>query len=468
MGLIERRRTELKAKLASLSNEFEHWKDITKAEGGLGRHHSQVRRVSATIDGALDPLRKTLNELAANAPDVLANGESWENEILAAHSIWEVFRSKLVLREDALFVKKLAACDDLAWECYSPALQPEDLDRKGPPLVYLSATWSPFAVSRDSNFQNEVKASARAPSALGDENFQKVLRQLPVPLLSIPWYQVFHLPGALIIAHEVGHVVEDDFGLTQEIGLALDGARLKFADVWKLWAREMFADAYGCCAMGPAFASAMIDLNATKVDSVKNEERTFGIYPTRNLRIRLLCETLRQTGHKASANDLLAGWESVYGKNEKMVDYLEELPKVVAALIAGPYRGKTLTGIISFPTTWAADIQQIGQNAAQTVPLTGQTDPRKLFAAAQWLHESAGPGVDTQKAYDHLVNQIVAKSTTAERWRNLQEHEISESKLAQLETADRARGATLRNLLLTPMLEEDPRPAGALRDRPES
>ena len=141
---------------------------------------------------------------------------------------------------------------------------------------------------------------------------------------------------------------------------------------------------------------------------------------------------------------------------------------MVAALIAGPYRGKTLTGIISFPTTWAADIQQIGQNAAQTVPLTGQTDPRKLFAAAQWLHESAGPGVDTQKAYDHLVNQIVAKSTTAERWRNLQEHEISESKLAQLETADRARGATLRNLLLTPMLEEDPRPAGALRDRPES
>jgi hypothetical protein len=109
----------------------------------------------------------------------------------------------------------------------------------------------------------------------------------------------------------------------------------------------------------------MIDLNATKVDSVKNEERTYGIYPTRNLRIRLLCETLCQTGHKASADDLLSGWESVYGKIEKMVDYLEELPKVVAALIADPYRGKMLnrckmlTEIISFPTTGAADIQQI-------------------------------------------------------------------------------------------------------------
>src|SRR5271157_32705 len=162
MGLIERRRAEVDAKLASLANEFQHWKDITTVEGGLGRHNSQVRRLAATIDGALDPLRATLK--SKSATDVLAEGESWENEILAAHSIWEVFRSKLVLREDALFVKKLNACDDLAWECYSPALKLWDPDRKGPPLVYFSATWSPFAVSRDSNFQNEVRASMGAPS----------------------------------------------------------------------------------------------------------------------------------------------------------------------------------------------------------------------------------------------------------------------------------------------------------------
>jgi hypothetical protein len=398
---------------------------------------------------------------------VPAEGESWENEILAAHAIWEVFRSKLVLREDALFAKKLAACDDLAWECYGPALQLWDPDRKGPPLVYLSATWSPFAVSRDTNFQNEVKTSARAPAALRDEQYQQVLRQLPVPLVSIPWYQVFHLPGALIIAHEIGHVVEDDFGLTKEIGSALDGAGLKFADVWKVFAREMFADVYGCCAMGPAFASTMIDLNATRVSSVQSEERTYGIYPTRNLRIRLLCETLRQTGHKASADELLAGWESVYGRIEKMVDYLGELPQVVAALIAGPYRGKALSAIISFLTIWAADVQTIGQRAAQGQALSGYTDPRKLFAAVQWLHER-GPAVATQKAYDNVVNQIVAKSTGAERGPDLKKEQDPEAKLKQLEEADRSRGATLRDLLLKQPPDQDLPPEAVPQGRPGS
>lgn len=468
MGLVERRRTEIDAKLESLVDEFEHWKAITTGAGGLGRHNSQVRRVAAMINGALDPLRNRLKNLAPNAFDVLSEGESWEDEILAAHSIWEVFRSKLVLREDALFSKKLSACDDLAFECYSPAVQLWDPDRKGPPLVYLSATWSPFAVSRDNNFQNEVRTSGRNPAALRDEQFQRVLRELPVPLVSIPWYQVFHLPGALIIAHEVGHVVEDDFELTAEIRSALEGTQLKFADVWKAWAREIFADVYGCCAMGPAFAGAMIDLNAVKVDSVQTEDGTYRMYPTRNLRIRLLCETLRQTGHETSANRLLASWKSVYKEMTKLVDYLGDLPKVVTALIGGPYRGNKLTEIISFPPAWESELELIGQFAMQNKSLTNRTDPRMLFAAAQWLHENALTGVDLGKAYDNLANQVAVKSAAAERGLNLQNEEDPENKLAQLEAADRARGATLRNLLLTPIPEEDPPPEGALRDRPES
>jgi len=283
------------------------------------------------------------------------------------------------------------------------------------------------------------------------------------------------LPGALIIAHEVGHVLEDDFSLTAEIRAALDGAGLRFADVWKGWAREMFADVYGCCAMGPAFAGAMIDLNATKVNSVQIEERTYGKYPTRNLRIWLLCETLRLTAHAADADRLRAGWELVYGKIAKMLDYRDELPKVVAALIAGPYRGKTLTGIIDFPANWAPDIRQIGQRAAQGLPLSGHTDPRKLFAAAQWLHENAAPGVDMRKAQQNLVNQIVARSSSTERalrgldpQEEAQDKQQAEARLQQLEATDRARGAKLRSLLLTTKPEADPPPAGAPPGRPGS
>lgn len=476
MSLIERRRAEVDAKLDSLSNEFAYWKAITTAEGGLGRHNSQVRRLAATIEGALAPLRETLQKPPKNAPDVLADGESWENQILAAHSIWEVFRSKLVLRQNQLFMNKLAACDDLAWECYSPALNLWDPDRKGPPLVYFSATWSPFAVSRDSNFQNEIRASTGTAAALQDDDFQAVLKQLPVPLVSIPWYQVFHLPGALIIAHEVGHVVEFDFGLTAEIQSALDGAGLKHATVWKGWAREMFADVFGCCAMGPSFAGAMIDLNATTVAKVQNEERTSGIYPTRNLRIRLLAEALRRTDHAPAAVRLCNGWEAVYGPMTKMTGFLDELPQVVSALLAGPYRGLTMTSIIKFPSEWCREVKVIGLNAAQNLPLAGHTDPRKLFAAAQWLHENLQSVRDMASAQENLVTQIIVKSTQLERGvrgtgvrgPDLQKKAQEEAKLVQLEAADRQRGVELRKLLFKPLPAEDPPPAAARRGRRKS
>jgi hypothetical protein len=76
----------------------------------------------------------------------------------------------------------------------------------------------------------------------------------------------------------------------------------------------------------------------------------------------------------------------------------------------------------------------------------------------QWLHETARPGVETQKAYDNLVTQIVAKNATSVRGLNLHEKKDPETKLLKLEAADRARGVTLRTLLLTRMPEEDPPP----------
>lgn len=465
MSLIRRRRAEIDAKLASLGAEFEYWRKITLAEGGLGRHNSQVRRLAATIDGALATLRATLKELPGDSERVLDEGEEWENEILAAHSIWEVFRSKLVLRHNQLFADKLAACDDLAWECYSPALQQWDPERKGPPLVYFSATWSPFAMSRDSSFQNEVKVSMGTKAALRDEGFQAVLGQLPVPLVSIPWYHAFHLPGALIIAHEVGHVVEDDFGLRKEIETAIEGAGLKFTDLWLEWSREMFADVYGCCAMGPAFAGAMIDLNATNVKKVQQEERKYGDYPTYNLRVRLLSETLRQTGHAGDAARLLANWEAVYGPIATMLDYLAELPKVVEALLKGPYRGKALTEIVSYPAGWDNDVPVIGRTAAQNMSLKGRTDPRPLFAAVQWLHENAHEAPNMARAQENLVRQIISKSAQVVRFDDPQTRANAEAKLAALEGADRARGAELRKTLLRPWPAEGPPREGAQQGR---
>src|SRR5215472_7235767 len=123
VSLPSRRRAEIDAKLRSLDAELCHWKKLTEREDlGLRRHHSQVRRLAAVFDGLTESARKNVEALSAESAIVLERAESVENDILAVHAIWEVFRSKLVLREDAMFRNMLAACDDLTWECYGPAM----------------------------------------------------------------------------------------------------------------------------------------------------------------------------------------------------------------------------------------------------------------------------------------------------------------------------------------------------------
>lgn len=469
-ALLRRRRVEIDAKLRSLDAELAHWKDITVDENrGLRRHHSQVRRLAAVFEGLTESVKQSVGALPANSAAVLENAESWENQILAAHSIWEVFRSKLVLREDELFRKVLAACDDLAWECYGPAMKQFVRDTKEPPLVYFTGTWSPFALSRDSNFQNEVRIGWGAAGALTDDPFQDVLRRLPISLVGVPWYQTFHLPGALIIAHEAGHIVEFDFDLTAELVSALDSAGLDHTDVWKGWASEVFADLYGCMCMGRAFVGALMDLLATSVNVIQTEERRRGKYPTRALRMELMLEALKQTGHLEDSKRLRLTWEGAYGPMQKMLDFKNDVERVVRSVYDGPYKGIALTSITSFPQNVSQTLQTIGEAAAGSFrsALAGYDNPRLLFAAAQWLHENPQPGQHAD-AYKFIVEQIVKKGTNQFRMRgeSVENKATLDADLKAHEETDRANGRALSDYLLK--LAAYPQPAAERLDRQKS
>jgi hypothetical protein len=451
LALPERRRAEIAAKLNSLDAELDHWKQLTEKENlGLRRHHSQVRRLAAVFDGLTESVKRSLGALPAGLTTMLSDAEPLEKQILAAHSIWEVFRSKLVLREDDLFRNVLAACDDLSWECYGPAMKQFAPDRKGPPLVYFTATWSPFAMSRDSNFQNEIRSGASTAGALTDNAFLEVLRRLPIPLVGVPWYHAFHLPGALIIAHEVGHIVQFDFDLTSDIAAALNGARLAHPQVWKGWASEVFADLYGCLCMGPAFVGAMMDLLSTSVNSIQTEVRTGGSYPTRALRIELMLEGLIHSGHNDDAVRCRSTWEGAYGRMQTMLDFKNDIEKVVKAIYAGPYKGIALTAITSFPTGAAGDLQTIGEAAAGGYggSLEAYNDPRLLFAGAQWLHGNLQLGQNPD-AYKLIVEQIVKKGATQFRMRGepVKDKATLEADLIALDSMDRQSGRDVHSFL---------------------
>lgn len=439
--LTQRRRHELASKIQSLDLELADWKLRTE-QPGFRRHYRQVRRLTATLEGLIEPLRVRLKSRVSDA-ELLAHASQWETEALTAHTIWEVFRSKLVLRQSELFRDYLAACDDFAFACYQPARDRFTQNPKEPPLVYLSATWSPFAVSRDGNFQNEIRAARGTGGYLAQPEFQQVLNKLPIPLLSIPWYQVALLPCALILAHEVGHIVEWDFGLTGLIAEAMGRAQLDHEAVWLEWASEVFADLYGCLSAGPAFVGTLMDLLAASTEAIQAEERESGKYPTRYLRIELCLATLDALNLNGEAQRLRQDWTSAYGPMTKMTHYLPDLKKVVQHLITGPYYGLSLREVVTPP---AVDAGVIGKTALLKMPLqTPWKEARAIFSAARWLQENHADSAQIQSACVHLRDQLV--DATKDEFRGSLPHNTDPKKeeevLARQAAGDRDLGAAL-------------------------
>lgn len=448
-----RRLAELRAKLTSLRNELDDWRKLTEDSLPLRRHFKQIRLLDATLTSMLASTTKALGQQAEDET-VFANGIDWENELLAAHSIWEVFRSKYVLRQNDTFRDYLAACDDVAWACYEPALRKfaPGVDKE-PPLVFLSATWSPFVQSRDTNFQNEIRVTSAGVPALSSDEFQQVLKRLPFPLVSLPWYQAFYLPGANIIAHEVGHVVDNEFDIRAQILARLDAANLKFAATWKGWAAEMFADIYGCLAMGPAFAGAMLDLLGANAREVENERRLSGAHPTHALRAQIILRVLSLSGYGDDAIRLRGAWEKSFPPKKVMDDVAAEMATVVDIILARPYHGTNLAQVISLPPNSLAKQARTlaAQGLSDALGKLNVGDPRYLFSAAQLLHEN--PVNDkNEAAFRLLVTEAIRKGTGQFRSQGkpvATQAEVNQQLDAQL-TSCSNQGLELRNLLIKP------------------
>lgn len=380
-----------------------------------------MQRLATVVGTPIDALKRQLAEIVDDA-ELLAQAEELEKNMLALHSIWEVFRAKLLLREDELLKSVLPAFDDLAWACYQPAMQRFAQVRKEPPLLYFTPLWSPFAQGRDTSFQNEVRASG---GALIQDDLLDILRSLPVPLIGLPWYHSAHIPGAIVIAHEVGHIVERDFGLTPVIQAAVAGAGLAQPAAWSAWATEVFADVYGCLGMGPSFVGAMLDLLASGVAEVQREKANpKGKYPTRTMRVSLMLQVLRCIELDDEAQRLEGIWQASYGPRLIPDGYEDDIVKVVSALLRGPYPAITgepvaLSDVLTFPEEYLQKARQIADDAlnGRVANLKSHNEARCCFAAARNLHENLpdNPGLNT--SYQWIVEAIVAKREGESRTR---------------------------------------------------
>ena len=338
MSLFADRLAQARQGETALVAEMDRWKRRANDDEKWHRHHSQLSRLSATVDGLLAAARMVLEDIKDDAAGWSALLR-FERALLAVNRIWDHFRAKYLIRLDDQLGLMLRLADDFAWACYKPvqdALTPDW--KREPTLVYFSETWSPFALARDRSFANEMRIPEMATAEiLLDDAFEEALAKLPVPLVSLPWFQASHTPSMLIIAHEMGHIVSADFGLGEKLRSAIDEAKWEAgADCWQRWREELFADLFGVLVGRDGFVGTLIVLLATDPKRVTTDHALAGIYPPRSLRMEIALHALARLDGADAAADLRKRWETNYGDSTRFAEHLSDIPQLLDLIMGLP------------------------------------------------------------------------------------------------------------------------------------
>jgi hypothetical protein len=442
-----RRLVELLQKLRGLEVELESWRSRSENSQAFEKHNSQVRRAQNRLEPLLGEIRDILKKGGAEVA-IVAEAQRVERLILAVHRTWEFFRGKFAQRQEEQFAPFLAAADEFAWACYEWARalaypDPANSSMREPPLVFFNGGWSPFAVARGQEYRGEEVAN----EPLSGPRLKGILRSLPIPVIGVPWYQRQHLPDALFLGHEVGHLVEEDFGLTGVIEEAVKVTAVKRQPAWKSWVKEVFADVYGCLASGPAFVSTLMDFLAGAPGEVTTETRVdplWGDYPTNYLRVLINLEVLKQMGFSTEAQSRLESWRGTY-QSHALAAFEEDVPAVVKGLLAGPYptlQGKSLRQVLDFTSRMQTDAEKAARSVQEGSEVRTR-EIRPLFAATRLLYDT--DPAKFAEAVPALFTHITASLAPGTR---AGETLLPESKVAEQASGDHALGAKLLAVLL--------------------
>ncbi|WP_322781111.1 hypothetical protein [Frankia sp. Cas4] len=385
--LDERRRVEWKHQVESLSNELCLWEQEAMEGRPLEKHHSQVRSIVTMLQAFAE-------EAGVQMQDATCSIDDRQDIILDLHHAWDFFRSKLTLRFVEWTRDFLTVADEFAWACFRPAVEVGSVRGDPtiaiePPLVFLNRSRTPFAQLRGSEFLQ---------FGMSSEEGRRWQREIPFPMIGIPWYTTRHVPDLLYVAHEVGHHVEDRFDLGDALSERIASAGVS-AD-WLDWSGEVFADIYGCLSVGEAYA-------VTLFDAILNAGMGVGTakYPPAPLRARVCLAAVEQIRGPAVAAGVASHWPEPWP--EAAISC--EAEKVVNALLADPYEalnGHTLYGRLGLGFQ---DFEKI--HDAGTLLLRGTTpsflrDVRAIIAAAALAFHRDPDKFDEQGAGDKALCKV--------------------------------------------------------------
>ncbi|WP_425825665.1 hypothetical protein [Streptomyces fractus] len=276
----------LESLLDGLDDELTAWRGLTVGEKApLEKHHSQLRSVRAMLSEGIAAARVELatGSGAAGLPVL----------ILDLHHVWDYFRSKFALRRLDEYRGYLDAADELAWTCYEgpleAALGTGGMRPKEPPLVSFSRDPAPRAHRRGGQYRDLLPRGGMHTRA-----GVQLVHSLPFPVIDVPWYYASHVPAVLTVAHEVGHHIEDDFGLTGTIARRLAGTSLPEA-----WAGEVFADVCASLACGVAYPAVLAEVLGTLGPEQEGDSQELSSpHPPLDTRLRICRAALDLAGHE--------------------------------------------------------------------------------------------------------------------------------------------------------------------------
>src|SRR6185503_12095057 len=264
-------------------------------------------------------------------------------------------------------------------------------------------------------------------------NPDEYVTKLPIPVVGVPWDQVSHLPAVLVLGHEVGHIVEDDFRLEAELKQMLKNAlEQRKADAtrteaWNEWLGEIFADLYGCLAAGPAFAGALIDFIAKGKQTICSEAKIapgWGRYPTDFLRVRIILKALELMGfdETPAAVEYRDLW-NLYSSGMEQA-YTDDVPVIVSALLEGKHTvlgNKSIMEVFSFSKVQQEAVntlvEKFSDTPLNTIVEIPSKDIRVLFAALRRAFET-NPDKYEESEYGeavltHIANKVIQKGVRA-------------------------------------------------------
>lgn len=405
------RKEELSRRVGALTSELAAWKTRSTNQLDMDVHFSQLQALATLVDALVAGQREIAKSLDPEGEPGKFQEAGFQliMEIIRGQRIWDFFRSKLELRFSPDFHDSLWVADTIAWDCYRPVMDravdagivPAAQVRE-PPLTYLTADFSPATWVRGS------RPFDGRDYALGTST-------LPIPVIEVPWDHIGNLWELVSLQHEVGHDLEADLKLRQELLLSL-GSALKQAGVpderikvWQSWEAEIFADLIGLQLGGPAFAEGLMHIlllpptMALKYDP--NDP-----HPTHYLRVLMAAAYVRTLvpGRPVLGDDAAAietNWKGLYGSPAVLDEFIADFPVVFRGLMDSPMKALKNQPVRALVPYTAADDARIRDTAAflrtgMNAPAQGTVAPRHCVSAARLAAATAVTDAKLNPALD--------------------------------------------------------------------